>query len=628
MLKLTFANWFKRRKVANGLARSGAEELAEVLVVTKRPLLGNQPVWLRQLTWQEQLPNFTDYLALIIEVPADNEETSHVADLMKEIEFAAMGGVLVIWLVASDSQDDLITKATGLPFIRLREPSPGGILRTLEAPLRSVVSEIESFHTVFQAAHGWVPLVTIPAGGASVIIGQREPKTGFLIRLALPISHTYLDRVTNALGEWVQGELRQRSFKTSGRRAVFSLVVALALMAAFTYGARMTQRRQNIAIEDQGYWGSSMSDLTYTSIANYRAASDWPLRFSTPVHELAEDDLDEQLAISLAIADHYREEQIIRFLLAPARIESSGGTVSDHLGRRYADAIGVAVEAGDFERARFLAQRFLNFSGELPYWTGFHQNFRFEHNQMRRIVDLMLPNYVYRDADLIKQIARASLDLYSLSEVTLPDSRLTDPSLTDNVEYTRLAAREHGDGSGGEEIFSDQSLEFQSADIELAVQEPEWRRFGGMHDKSEKRDEADFNHLNGILGASEDAVNASWQFLEEHRTSYLADDALFYVVRLSVDAEDWHEVVRAFSTLASDYYKSDSLKRIQYLMLSRRGWEPLDKKRGAIDEITSIAAGLERGDAASGDDDERERVKEFLRSSLGGFRGGDWNDKR
>jgi hypothetical protein len=582
----------------NGLAKSAATAQGlwpdQLLLVTAAAPETAFPPWISSLTWKDRLPNFTDFTAIAIELPYGEEQRARMESLFEEIQFAVQSGALILWLISEDSADDLITRATGVPFMRLREPSSGSNVRLLEPRLGSIIETLTSFRVAFRTTEDWHSFAALPSG-ASVSVGRRNAKSGAVTSLVLPISSANKDSTLRALALWVKSELEQRSHRASGKRGVLGLAAMVVFLCLFVIGARISQQRQNRAIRESGSWYSPIEEIAFGDLA----AADWPAKFRAPVASLSEEEISTQLAITLSIGDHFREDQLIQHLLSDRR-PSGADLVGEHIGSLYEASVTEAVTEHRYERARFLAQRFINISDQLPYWTGFHQFNRSEINDMRRVLDLVGKNYVYHDVDSSWLSEALTSSWYNEGRVGDP-SKL-DPTLVDNVAYTQANMADEG------------------------AREEAWVTFASTYPDSEKRDDALFNILNEVIVVPTLGLEKAWAFQQEFPTSYLADDALFYVVRLSVEGGDWAQAARAFCLLARDYAESDSLKRLQYLMLRERGWEAAGTEKTAVEKITRAAARLPTTTRPGRVAPEADEVEVFLRNSLSGLLGGEWNE--
>lgn len=586
-----------RAGVAKEAATAPGEWPDNLLLVTTAAPQTDLPSWINPLTWEDRLPNFTDFTAVAVELPS-GDQRARMESLFEEIQFAVKSGALIIWLVSEDSADDLITQATGVPFMRLREPSSGSNVRLLEPRLGPVVETLPSFRVAFRITEDWLSFAALPSG-ASVAVGRRNAKSGSVTSLVLPISSTSRDSTLRSLATWVQSELEQRSHRASGRRGVLGLAALAAFLCLFVIGGRIGQQRQNRSIRESGSWYSPISDIAFAGLGHAAdPGTGWPAKLRVPVASLSEEEIGIQLPITLSIGDHDREDQLIQHLLFSDRIPSGARTVKDHIGRRYDSSVTEAIEEGDYERARLLAQRFINISNLIPYWTGFHQRYRQQMNDMRRVLDLVGKNYIHHHDVNSSFLISALASSQWFGDAWQPDSSGLDPTLVDNVAYSQALSDERADA---------------------------WKTFAASYPDSEKRDDALFNVVNGSVDFPLLGLGQAREFQQEFPASYLADDALFYVIRLSAEAQDWAEAARAFRQLARDYAESDSLKRLQFLMLRQRGWEAATDKRSAIEAITSAASLPPPQSSRWRAEPEDDEVELFLRNALTGLYGGEWN---
>jgi hypothetical protein len=217
-------------------------------------------------------------------------------------------------------------------------------------------------------------------------------------------------------------------------------------------------------------------------------------------------------------------------------------------------------ERGRFEAARLLGQRFINLvtaMGPADHFLSIDSELR----TARRVVQLTMGRYLYDDEALSKRLLRA-LTVEPMEVPSVQDENLAT-TLGEDIDYANARAR-----AAHSSKFSEKR----------AV----WEQFLAQRPQSSRRLEASFNVIEATMdtyrdistkdpdylprarAGSREALTMCQEFVRMFPDSYLTDDALRYILRLSFSLDERDQMVGAYVRLARLPGSPDAFKRIQY----------------------------------------------------------------
>lgn len=237
--------------------------------------------------------------------------------------------------------------------------------------------------------------------------------------------------------------------------------------------------------------------------------------------------------------------------------EEIGNLQASHINNFLFRSIRKSIILGDYENARYRAQRYINSLSVLDDIWEYNRKIMYA----RKVIKLVRNNYIYNSREIVELVDSINWndDVEWRSNKEELKHRLenaykrANTSLSDNILYALYDLEENAMG-----IQENISL---------------WRNFLLKHPNSELADEADFNEIlamfkgqltilhdhpelySGLVNDFDKKVN---QFLENKPQSYLADDVLYYAILFAgLDLNHAH-IYEYLQLLVGQYYNGSA----------------------------------------------------------------------
>jgi hypothetical protein len=516
--------------------------------------------------WNGAIPNLYDFNLVIVSAP---REAGVGTEIIPEFAFARDAGTAVAVLLESGADPSFLKMALGLDLVPLRQSGEACTVTDERFGTYFAQGIIYSFFLKPAESSITLAYVRQPNLAIATVDPPLEPKAP-LIGLPPPKERTFnsfaalVEACTRLAGD---SSPAQQSLRDLRKFAALLLIIVL-----FLTFARNGQRAINQQLEQpQHSWildGPRPEDLpgpVLAALHNETPESLAPL-FLGDVSERA--DLCDMLRLLSLLGLYDREKYVLAPAFAP-NVLSSVSTDFAKCAQRFLLADARAYLASNLpELARFRAQLYLNLLDQVPAGSYYKRSI-FYSNEAHRLLDVASDrNFLYDDQEISRILSTREGDRIGATD-------FGDPSLADNIAYHDLAIQLSTAGPRVERIQV-------------------WENFVSTFPGSEKEDEASFNALNLQMNAyrdllvkfdsldhsfmlwnfedarielvkiNQEAASMSELFVARFPRSYLADDALFYRLRIAAAIDDEQEVWTIFCRLVQEYPRSDMVRRSQY----------------------------------------------------------------
>lgn len=314
----------------------------------------------------------------------------------------------------------------------------------------------------------------------------------------------------------------------SGENSVTIFLLLLIIVVGITMAGRYYQRAINVTVKSQK--GSRYADLSIDTSLTHHVLLIRSFPNHTNWHNLIREapskDLDSpEITRRIKLFFYYdllsSEKRYLQFLSEQPSTEKEkmnvlGSHLLDYIPRDFTELF----DTGQYEKARYRAQGYINFVSSLSASA-------------------------YTSASPTLARARAVVEF---SQGAFPYS---DRYVEDRRRYDTIARK------------------YKKSDSPLQIRE--WEQFIRDFPQSIKVDEAainiiyySMNKLGVRPDTRKDIRNTLLEFAKKYPESYLADDALWYALKLSVELLDANHVVAIFDKLVREYKQSDHTKRLRH----------------------------------------------------------------
>lgn len=524
----------------------------------------------------------------IIAFPPENIKEG--AKLIPELLQAREAGSTVVFLLDMATDPDFFQSNLGFTLTPLRQGISGCACTISDARWKAYFSQGIRAFFLLRGSQAHMALAYLRA--PSMVIAAIDPplkEKGPL--LVLPPPGEVTQESLDILLETCNRITRDASPAQGALKDLKQGLILLLFVTLFIIAARFGQRSVNRAHIDNGkenwiaYGNSAFGEEDEGDDADAPillrtldgiSSADLAQMLGTGDEDALGDEVCASLRLQSGLGLYEREKFIFARALKPdTSPEERNGIIE--CGESYLlDSARAFLLVGFPEHARFRAQLYLNLLGAVPpgpYLEGSSRS----SNLAYSILDLASGNnFPYGQGEAFSKMAIWATDSYGAEEISLQHASELEDSMVDNALYHNLALREN------------------SANRDEAI--AAWLDFANRFPQSEKSEEALFNALRlkmnayrdllersgeyainhpadlwlieelrpNLVSDNEEAARLADEFVARYPRSHLADDALFYRMRVAFTLGDQHGAWESFRRLMGTYSRSDTARRVQY----------------------------------------------------------------
>ena len=527
-----------------------------------------EPVGLDEYSrWSAQdIPILLDFDLIVAELPVDDHSRISEIEttLFQEILLARKCGTTVVWIISPHSGTKLLKLILDVPVFRLRSAAMGSAYTVNEHAFERYFSTVSGYSHLFEPPRDWHPIAFVRNPSMSLAAFRKHRDEGLEVIMPADLSATS-DSVSLVCLMEACMDLKTRTYRTGQSYiSIVKPILFILLLAISISVARYNQRRINIRLLESSFYYNPISiSYTYTNYAGFLTRFK-PSEFDKPnklilLKTMSIEKLDDYLELADKLGFYGLEARMASFLIDNYKQNRYYlNLMVRHLDDRVYQSIFTYIGQGAYENARFRAQRYLNYAYALRSGRYYDKN-NSKLNEARRVVELISCNYPYGPSDLIHQILgtyHSRLLHDDEDEIRFSASDI-DESLFDNVAYAGTK---------------------KAASAKKALEQVElWRKFIRNHPKSEKLDEACLNVINALLESYKEnsnveetirlnrlAIRECDSLVDTFPKSYLADDALRYILKAAFSVGNTKKMYSAFIRLVKEYPDADSTLRVLY----------------------------------------------------------------
>ena len=390
--------------------------------------------------------------------------------------------------------------------------------------------------------------------------------------------------------------VRVRSRQLTPSPSAWRLVGLLVIITAAVVAARYYHAFANRGLRSQPQLILNDGSEPLTSFMDSLPRGEPRLLSLAPARVGTRDETASLLRLYHWLHLYGQEGRLLYFLAEKSSEPWAVDEVARHLRDVLLPAIRNKLRNGQYESARFMAQRLVNVMHALPpseYFELFNDNLNFA----RKIVHLTTGRYLYLDERAVRSIVA----VFEGGRTPIAPEQVheAEPWLRNYAAYVNAA------------IVAAQRKHLEARRV--------WEQFVvEQQPDGPQRAEALFNMINSTMDAYKDlpkkhperllritaltreALTMCEEFVRTFSASYLADDALRYSLRLAFSLGEKEQAFSAYSRLARGYAGTDSFKRIQHGLASwvaHHDKAPFDEARHAAEWLAQYA---QRPGAAGG----------------------------
>jgi len=530
-----------------------ADRPAQILILLPTPLEAAASSATIARWADPSAPSPLDFQTIVAWLPSAGEAT---AAPINDLRVALDAGVQILLIVDSESDPSIVSTLTGIASHRLSRPTSGSRLRIIDPRFQPHLSSIRAFNVVFSPTPEFESIADLGTSATSIALSCPAKGVFILPSCAPPSLDVLLSLVAAAEKPRVPPE-RERREVAAIYRATLALLVAATAITTGRYLQRSNNLRTLQASQSISVDPSQSPLLERLDEADARLGTIRDLKSDAiPVDADYSGELVKTIQLAHALGLRHYESQLLGQLADHNHLTSA----SDELDS-YAEIIEGdmwdAFGSHRYEDARTSAQRYINIISAMP--PGDWQEDRNRQlNAARKVVRLTDHNFLYGDSILVRHLG-AIITGDTTSDSLIVRLDVADSSLVDDLAYAHAVVHSRR----------------APLDSSLTL----WRHVAATAHDPRLAEAASFNLGRSVIaqigrpgerlppGALRKlAKNYFEQFISDHPLSYLADDALLFLVRLNVSSGHSSEALAEFGAMLKQYPRGDSTKRLEYIV--------------------------------------------------------------
>jgi hypothetical protein len=495
------------------------------------------------------IPSFLSYDAVIIKSPPSLDIWSALSADLRQAELAS---IPVVWLINASSPVEVLKEITGGEVLPIRHGIDYEHVKVTSPAYGDLFPDAFTPRFGFALPRQWSTIAYV--ADPAIAIAATHDAAGTAPRFFLPAeAYRSLRSVHHLIGKLRQ-IIHSRTTPQQHHAAVVRATIIIFLFTLVALGLwRHAEKQQAFELKDSDtITGMPIpKELRSLKPEDLRA-----LRTENPQVLAGRRKWKDVLKRYHQFALFTKESIAVDALLSTGR----GKEVSYYANQVWITSIREAFVAGHYESARYLSQRYLNLINSLPPSEEIaiaNQDV----DSCRKVVRLIQRNFLPGQSVALPIFARI---LPGRAEPTLISSTSANvhPSLEDDVAYHNAA--------------------LSARDLAPAERQPYWLAFLGRYPTSDLADDASFNVISDLMNSIRtadpndarrielEAIRLLDVFISTHRTSALADDALFYKMRLHAHVGNPAAAWQTFRTLAARPAPlNDAMKLARYVLQTR-----------------------------------------------------------